>query len=234
MPSCIHCGAPLGDPFAASCPQCGMPNDDGARDHAYQPHSPTRGYVRVGPTILPQWLLWLLAVLLVGGGITAYAVIHSADGASQSIDFGPSGGPPPTTTDAGPTPTPDSDLPTTPDTSPTPTSTPTPTPTPTPNSDTDTDSPNAIVEKFYDAINSRDFRTAWDLGGKNIGGDSYTDWVSGYDTTVHIDLSTEDSDGGDEVHTVVRALQKDGSVKVFEGTYTVSDGAIVNADMSAQ
>ncbi|MFE7311822.1 hypothetical protein ACFU7T_01715 [Streptomyces sp. NPDC057555] len=234
MPSCSHCGAPYPDAAATSCPRCGtlraksptwgggttgQPTPSTHHTHPTRPTTP--GYIRVGPTVLPSWLPWLLAVLLIGGGIAAYAVASSAPD-SPAVDFPPSTTDPYTAPptapghDLQPNPTAPDDLPTTPD------------PTPT------ADSPSALVERFYAAINAHDFATAWELGGKNIGGAAYGDWVAGYGTTRQITVSAMGTTSPDKAGAVVRALQNDGTVKVYQGTYTVSDGTIVDAEITAR
>ncbi|MEV5592954.1 hypothetical protein [Streptomyces sp. NPDC052496] len=84
-----------------------------------------------------------------------------------------------------------------------------------------------VVQDYYAAVNAHDFRRAWDLGGKHLGG-SYDSFAAGFaDTardTVHIVGVS-----GDVVTVTLRAEQRDGSVRSFAGTYTVRDGAIVAA-----
>ncbi|WP_329179269.1 hypothetical protein OG754_33870 [Streptomyces decoyicus] len=233
MPVCIHCGARFEDSAAVSCTGCGMPRQRGVPEGTGQPHGATGyGYVRVGSTILPQWLLWVMAALLAGGGVTAYALASSAGSSEPSYEA--VGGDPSTT----PTPSwdlasgPPTDVATAPPTDigsvpPTDVYSPdTPDPSPSP------DDASAIVEEFYRDINNRDFSAAWDLGGRNIGGKSYSAWVAGYDTTASIELSAVNADSAGQVSAVVHATQSDGSVKLYQGTYTVSDGEIVSADIS--
>ncbi|MFJ9636813.1 excalibur calcium-binding domain-containing protein [Streptomyces sp. NPDC101178] len=94
-------------------------------------------------------------------------------------------------------------------------------------STTSTLSAEATVAAYFDAINSRDYREAWELGGKNLGGGyrAFVDGLAGTEReTVRI-LGVE----GDSVRVELEALQTDGSVKVFEGTYTVRSGVITDA-----
>ncbi|MER7397885.1 excalibur calcium-binding domain-containing protein [Streptomyces sp. NPDC000151] len=76
-----------------------------------------------------------------------------------------------------------------------------------------------------------DYQQAWALGGKNLGG-SYSAFTEGFaDTlqdTVHI-LGVE----GGRVTVHLDALQSDGSVRSFAGTYTVADGVITGASIRA-
>ncbi|MFE0380726.1 hypothetical protein ACFW1M_35350 [Streptomyces inhibens] len=215
MPSCIHCGARFEDSAATSCRSCGMPREGGVPDGTGQPLGATGyGYVRVGPTILPVWLLWLMAALLAVGGVTAYVLLNSSpEPSQQTVDVVPSTVPPPSP-DVDFVPPTDGDSPSAPDTSPSP------------------DDASAIVEEFYQDINDHDFAAAWDLGGKNIGGSSYSEWVAGYDTTASIELSAVNTESPGQGGADLRATQSDGSVRVYQGTYTVSDGVIVGADIT--
>ncbi|MEW9515223.1 hypothetical protein [Streptomyces tubercidicus] len=238
MPSCMHCGALYEGAAATPCPSCGMPREDGTPAGTGQPVGGTgHGYIRVGPTILPQWLLWLVAALLVGGGVTAAVLASSGpsdDGtggllSSTTPTPDPAAGSLPPT-DIGSLPPTDigSMPPTYPESTP-PTDFATPTPTdisPSP------DNASAIVEEYYRDINARDFSAAWDLGGKNIGGTSYSDWVAGYNTTARIELSAVNDGSPGQVSAFLRATQTDGSIRLYQGTYTVSDGAIVSADIT--
>ncbi|MEX2970158.1 hypothetical protein [Streptomyces sp. C184] len=232
MPSCIYCGARGEDPAATSCPSCGMPYEGGAPQDTSRPAGPaTRyGYVRVGPTVLPQWLLWLVAALLVVGGVTAYLLPGSStESAYPAGDTVASTEPP---SEPGVTTEPPTDMysPTEPETWP-----PTVTDSPTVEETSPSPSPedaSAVVKEFYQDINTRNFSAAWGLGGKNIGGSSFSRWKSGYDTTAYISLSAVNTEDTGKVRAILNATQNNGSVKVFHGTYTVSDGAIVSADIT--
>jgi hypothetical protein len=90
---------------------------------------------------------------------------------------------------------------------------------------------SAVVQQFYQDINDWDYSDAWLLGGDNIGGGSYDGWVAGYDTTVSVSVGTFSAYGSDQVRTSLTALQSDGSVRTYEGTYTVEGGAIVAASI---
>ncbi|WP_446047630.1 hypothetical protein [Streptomyces olivaceus] len=80
---------------------------------------------------------------------------------------------------------------------------------------------------YFDAINERDFPTAWDLGGRNLDED-YDHFVAGFDTTESDELTVVGTTGEDVSVTFV-ARQTDGSQQAFDGTYTVRDGVIVDA-----
>ncbi|MFI7350655.1 hypothetical protein ACIBSR_30945 [Streptomyces sp. NPDC049936] len=94
---------------------------------------------------------------------------------------------------------------------------------------TDGDGPDATVTAYFEAINNRDFATAWELGGKNLDPD-YDRFVAGFETTERDDV-TVNSTTGDEVSVTVVAWNTDGTSATFEGTYTVSDGVITAADV---
>ena len=87
--------------------------------------------------------------------------------------------------------------------------------------------PAAVVRSYYDAINDRDFKTAWDLGGKNFG-QSYDTFVTGFDETLN-DTVTILSTSGNAVRVKLDAEQTDGSHKRYAGTYYVSGGELTSA-----
>jgi len=89
----------------------------------------------------------------------------------------------------------------------------------------------AVVQRFYQDINDGDYSGAWALGGDNIGGSDYAGWVAGYDTTVRVSLGTFSAFGSDQVQASLSALQSDGTTNTYEGTYTVSGGVIVAANI---
>ncbi|AXE85971.1 Excalibur calcium-binding domain protein [Streptomyces sp. Go-475] len=137
----------------------------------------------------------------------------------------------PTTSTATPTPTPP----------PTPTPEPTETPpaperstpsapvSPRPAESPTADSASSVVRDYIAAINARDYRRAWDLGGKNLSG-SYQAFVDGFATTAHDTVHILRADG-DTVSVTLEATQTDGTLRIFEGTYTVRGGTIVGADI---
>lgn len=91
----------------------------------------------------------------------------------------------------------------------------------------------AVVSQFYQDITDHDYSAAWALGGDNISnGASYATWVAGYqDTTASIALGTTSDFGSDQVQAELIATQLDGTVKTYEGTYTVQNGVIVAANV---
>jgi hypothetical protein len=106
-----------------------------------------------------------------------------------------------------------------------------PTPSPTPPMPTPTPTPDAAstVDAYFAAINARDYRRAWDLGGKNLA-DSYSSFQAGFADTAQDTVHIVHVHGG-TVTVTLDALQTDGTVRSFAGTYTVRDGVIVDADI---
>ncbi len=90
---------------------------------------------------------------------------------------------------------------------------------------------DAVVTQFYQDISDQDYSDAWNLGGDNIGGTNYNAWVAGYDTTVSISLGSFSQFSSDQVQVDLVALQSDGSVNDYQGTYTVNNGVITAADI---
>ncbi|RAG80318.1 hypothetical protein DN069_38790 [Streptacidiphilus pinicola] len=88
-----------------------------------------------------------------------------------------------------------------------------------------------MVQQYYQDITDHDYAAAWALGGRNIAGESYDQYVAGFATTASISLGTVSEFGGSQVHAVLYATQTDGTFKVYEGTYTVSGGVLVGASI---
>jgi serine/threonine protein kinase len=92
-------------------------------------------------------------------------------------------------------------------------------------------SPAATVQAYIAAINSKDYAKAWRLGGRNTAAPSYQSYVQGYATTAK-DTATILSVTGNVVTARIDARQTDGTVKTFQGTYTVQDGVITKFNVS--
>lgn len=88
---------------------------------------------------------------------------------------------------------------------------------------------SSTVRSYFAAINARDFRRAWDLGGRNLSG-SYADFVNGFADTAHNTVHILRTDG-DTVSVRLEATQSDGSLHVYQGTYVARRGQIVSADI---
>src|ERR1022692_3234323 len=84
--------------------------------------------------------------------------------------------------------------------------------------------PAATVKAYIAAINGHHYRQAWRLGGRN-GPSPYPEFVRGFATTAK-DTLTVVSVNGDVVTARLSALQTNGSVQAFQGTYTVEHGVI--------
>ena len=90
----------------------------------------------------------------------------------------------------------------------------------------------AVVSQFYQDITDHNYAAAWAAGGLNVsGGVGYDAWVAGYGSTESISLGTFSSFGSGQVQTVLSALQTDGAVYTYTGTYTVQNGIIVAANI---
>ncbi len=84
--------------------------------------------------------------------------------------------------------------------------------------------PRAVVEAYFAAINAHDWRTVWQLGGKNLGS-SYSVMVAGFQDTSH-DVITSMTADGDAVTVRIRAYETTGAVQVYALSYTVSGSVI--------
>ncbi|MFJ3892838.1 MULTISPECIES: hypothetical protein [unclassified Streptomyces] len=87
--------------------------------------------------------------------------------------------------------------------------------------------PEAVVTAYFAAVNNRDYRTAWDLGGKNLGDASYEAFAQGYADTQQ-DTVSQLSVQGSVVRLVLNARQTDGTSRSYHVTYTVEDGVITH------
>ncbi len=84
--------------------------------------------------------------------------------------------------------------------------------------------PSGTVRAYFAALNRHDYARAWRLGGSHTGS-SYTSYVNGYDTTSR-DTVAILSVSGYVVTARITALQTDGTIKTYQGTYTVQNGVI--------
>ena len=89
--------------------------------------------------------------------------------------------------------------------------------------------PAATVHAYIAAINDHDYARAWSIGGQNTGW-SYSSFISGFSTTAR-DTLTILSVSGDVVTARLTAQQTDGTVKTYQGTYTVQNGVIIGFDV---
>src|SRR6266550_1984034 len=87
----------------------------------------------------------------------------------------------------------------------------------------------ATVREYYAAINNHRYARAWRLGGRNTG-QTFHAFVSGFAGTAH-DSVTIRSVSGDVVTAQLVAQQTDGTVKTYQGSYTVEGGVITQFDV---
>jgi hypothetical protein len=93
-------------------------------------------------------------------------------------------------------------------------------------------SPVAVVQQYYQDLNDQNYQAAWQLGGDNIGGADYNGWAAGYSTTASISVTDYGTYSDGTVWADISAVQTDGTVKTYDGTYTVANGVIVSANMT--
>ena len=89
--------------------------------------------------------------------------------------------------------------------------------------------PAATVRAYIAAINGHHYARAWRLGGRNTGG-SYPGFVSGFGGTARDTLTIMSVSDG-VVTARLSAQQTDGTVDIYQGTYTVRHGVIVGFDV---
>jgi hypothetical protein len=134
--------------------------------------------------------------------------------------------------DSGPTdPGPDPNRPTSPSPSPTdPPDDPAPRPDPPKEApESAPEDPAAVVGDYFAAINARDYRQAWRIGGKHFS-PSYEDFVPGFAETEHDTVTVLNVDGPLVAIRLV-ADESGGRQSVYQGTYTVEHGELVAADL---
>jgi hypothetical protein len=84
-----------------------------------------------------------------------------------------------------------------------------------------------ILDRYFTAINCRDYKLSWRLGGKNLYS-SYQRFVDKFSMTTKNRLTIV-SQSGNRIKARVESAQKDGSVNVYEGYYRLNLGKIVRA-----
>lgn len=93
----------------------------------------------------------------------------------------------------------------------------------------------AVVLQYYQDVSDGNYQAAWAIGGKNLAaltGQSYSSWVAGYsETTASIDVTSYGTWSSGTVWTNISAVQLDGSVRNYYGTYTVTNGVITGANI---
>jgi hypothetical protein len=91
-------------------------------------------------------------------------------------------------------------------------------------------SPDSVVSAYYNAVNKRDYATAYRLNAVARNSKTYAEFKQGFTGTQHVYL-TITGVSGDQVSFNLTADQTDGKVKIYTGTYTVSGGEIVAANV---
>jgi len=97
-------------------------------------------------------------------------------------------------------------------------------PAPPPASSPAVPGPTTVVEQYFTAINSHNWRRVWELGGKNFG-QTYRQMVAGYRGTAH-DVVTGVVARGDTVSLRLAAHQTNGTVQTYQASYKVHGGVI--------
>lgn len=120
-------------------------------------------------------------------------------------------------------------------TSPAPTAASTAAPTPAPSAGSPTGiqavTPWAVVSEYYGDIDSGDYVDAYALlSSGSVTGQTYQQFVSGFACTSYENLQDLGTTG-DTVTISLSATQCDGSVKHYQGTYTVQNGLITAANI---
>ncbi|MFE1765602.1 hypothetical protein ACFW81_15490 [Streptomyces angustmyceticus] len=91
--------------------------------------------------------------------------------------------------------------------------------------------PATVVQTYFQAVNDRDFVSAWALGGRqHIAGTSYDAFVATFNTVSKYDVTIE-SVQGNKVTVQLDASLTNRTHRHYAGTYTVEDGVIVAADI---
>jgi hypothetical protein len=188
---------PSAEPDPATLRWSGQPGPAYAGDRGGRDRRRSRGAFTAG-------LVAALLVLFAAAGGVTYFVLHKTGGTGP----GPAAGP------SAPS-VPASSAPTAPAGSSASPATPSPPPP---------GASAATVRAYYAAINNHRYARAWRLGGRNIG-ETYRAFVTGFSTTAH-DTVTIQSVSGDVVTAQLVAQQTDGTVKTYQGSYTVEGGVI--------
>jgi hypothetical protein len=84
--------------------------------------------------------------------------------------------------------------------------------------------PRAVVEAYFAAINARDWRKVWNLGGKNFS-HTYRGMIAGYRGTSR-DVLTRIAAHGNRVSVRFAAHHTNGVVETYRASYLVRNGVI--------
>jgi Protein kinase domain len=91
-------------------------------------------------------------------------------------------------------------------------------------------SADATVRAYFAAINRHDFKAAWKLNS-DTSGETFSQFKRGFNGTAHDTLTILGTTNNGVVTARLTATQTDGAVKLYRGTYTVTDGVIVSTDV---
>ncbi|WP_157856363.1 hypothetical protein [Actinacidiphila yeochonensis] len=91
--------------------------------------------------------------------------------------------------------------------------------------------PQQTVERYFEAINAKDYRTAWNLGGRNFH-QSYSTFAASFATTATTSVTIQ-SITGDVVAVILNTQDTEGKTHDYHGTYTVHDGVITAGSLKA-
>jgi serine/threonine-protein kinase len=171
------------------------------------PGGPRRRRSRAGVALTVAAIL--IVVFLVAAGVSYYLLSKNANSNSPGAGGSPSGGGHSAPASTGGSPA----------TSPSDTASAANSSTPPPPA-----TPASTVQAYYTAINNHHYHQAWELGGKNTGS-TYSSFVNGFAGTAQ-DTVTIQSVSGNTVNAQLSAQQTDGTVKTYQGTYTVTNGVI--------
>jgi hypothetical protein len=86
-----------------------------------------------------------------------------------------------------------------------------------------------VVRAYFTAINRHRYHRAWRLGG-HVSSATFTEFASGLATTSRDTLIVLSVNGSTVTARLV-AVQTDGSVRTYQGTYVVRDGVIAQASV---
>ena len=92
--------------------------------------------------------------------------------------------------------------------------------------------PAATVQAFFAALNAHNYARAWELNSFDHASEDYQQFVSGYAATARSVVTILSTDGN-VVSASLAAYQTNGTVQDYQGTYTVTNGAITGAQVHA-
>lgn len=97
-----------------------------------------------------------------------------------------------------------------------------------------TQHPAAVVRAYITAINRHDYPAAWAIyePAATAKGRTYASFAAGFDSTAHDAIDAMETTGW-TVRIDLLAVQVDGTVREYAGTYTVHDGRIAASDIIA-